>query len=142
MTTNNFKLDKITSHKMSKMHKTAILSQKPIEDSQAMKKKRAEPDQNKVEEIDVETDIERAEDRESEHRAEDSESEEREKQERAEASESEQTENRENEEIAEDREGEDIIVVEIYDFEYDSDDSDNEQDECENERKVLSYAKD
>ena len=34
------------------------------------RKKRAEPDQNKVQEIDVETDIERAEDRESEKRAE------------------------------------------------------------------------
>jgi hypothetical protein len=28
-------------------------------------------------------------------------------------------------------------VVEIYNFEYDSDDSDNEQDECENERTVF-----
>jgi hypothetical protein len=34
------------------------------------RRKRAEPDQNKVQEIDVETDIERAEDRESEKRAE------------------------------------------------------------------------
>ena len=41
------------------------------------RKKRAEPDQNKVQEIDVETDIERAEDRESEKRAEYNESEER-----------------------------------------------------------------
>ena len=56
----------------------------------------------------------------------------------------EQRENRQNEEIAEDREGEvraenheDNIVVEIYNFEYDSDDSDNEQDECENERTVF-----
>lgn len=35
--TDNFKLDAITSHEMSKMHKTAILSKKPIEDSQAAK---------------------------------------------------------------------------------------------------------
>ena len=54
--------------------------------------------------------------------------------------------NRENEEIAEDRKGEvraenheDNIVVEIYDFEYDSDDSDNEQDECENEREKCFF---
>ena len=103
------------------------------------RKKRAEPDQNKVQEIDVETDIERAEDRESEKRAEYNESEEK-----TEDSESEQRENRQNEEIAEDREGEvraenheDNIVVEIYNFEYDSDDSDNEQDQCENERTVY-----